>query len=130
MTRLRVGVVLGLLAAVAPVCGRGQQSAVGAAPYMNPALPVEQRVDDLIGRMTLAEKVGQMQNSAPAIERLGVPRYDWWNEGLHGVAFSGTATNFPAGDWDGGDVGHESGAPHGADDLDRGAGEVQPGGAR
>jgi beta-glucosidase len=95
MTRLRVGVVLGLLAAVAPVCGRGQQSAVGVAAYMNPALPVEQRVDDLIGRMTLEEKVGQMQNSAPAIARLGVPRYDWWNEGLHGVAFSGTATNFP-----------------------------------
>jgi beta-glucosidase len=88
-----MGVVLGLLMTVAPMCGRGQQQS--AAAYMNPALPVEQRVDDLIGRMTLAEKVGQMQNSAPAIERLGVPRYDWWNEGLHGVAFSGTATNFP-----------------------------------
>jgi beta-glucosidase len=62
---------------------------------MNPALPIDQRVDDLIGRMTLEEKVLQMRNSAPAIPRLGVPQYDWWNEGLHGVAFAGTATNFP-----------------------------------
>jgi beta-glucosidase len=59
------------------------------------SLSTDQRVDDLIGRMTLEEKVAQMQNSAPAIPRLGVPKYDWWNEGLHGVAFSGTATNFP-----------------------------------
>ncbi|MGD0797431.1 MAG: hypothetical protein ABR910_06875, partial [Acidobacteriaceae bacterium] len=66
-----------------------------APPYMNPALPLDQRVDDLIGRMTLEEKVAQMQNSAPAIPRLGIPKYDWWNEGLHGVAFAGTATSFP-----------------------------------
>ncbi|HEX4652504.1 MAG TPA: glycoside hydrolase family 3 C-terminal domain-containing protein, partial [Granulicella sp.] len=62
---------------------------------MNPALPVDQRVDDLIGRMTLEEKVEQMRDHAPAIPRLDVPKYDWWNEGLHGVAFAGTATNFP-----------------------------------
>jgi beta-glucosidase len=62
---------------------------------MNSALPLAQRVDDLIGRMTLEEKVQQMRDHAPAIPRLGVPKYDWWNEGLHGVAFAGTATNFP-----------------------------------
>jgi beta-glucosidase len=62
---------------------------------MNPALPLEKRVDDLIGRMTLEEKVSQMRDVAVAIPRLGVPRYDWWNEGLHGVAFAGYATNFP-----------------------------------
>jgi beta-glucosidase len=63
--------------------------------YLNPKLPLEQRVDDLIGRMTLEEKVAQMRDHAIAIPRLGVPKYDWWNEGLHGVAFSGYATNFP-----------------------------------
>ena len=56
---------------------------------------MDQRVDDLIGRMTLEEKVSQMRNTAPEIPRLGVPMYDWWNEGLHGVAFAGDATNFP-----------------------------------
>jgi beta-glucosidase len=63
--------------------------------YLNPKLPLELRVDDLIGRMTLEEKVAQMRDHATAIPRLGVPKYDWWNEGLHGVAFSGYATNFP-----------------------------------
>jgi beta-glucosidase len=71
------------------------QQAPANAPYLNPALPIEQRVDDLIGRMTLEEKVAQMRDHAAAIPRLGVPKYDWWNEGLHGVAFAGYATNFP-----------------------------------
>jgi beta-glucosidase len=65
------------------------------APYLNPSLPLQQRVDDLISRMTLEEKVSQMMNSASAIQRLGIPEYDWWNEALHGVAFSGVATVFP-----------------------------------
>jgi beta-glucosidase len=72
-----------------------QPSSPQAAPYMDPSLPLEKRVDDLIGRMTLEEKVSQMRDHAVAIPRLGVPKYDWWNEGLHGVAFAGTATNFP-----------------------------------
>jgi beta-glucosidase len=72
-----------------------QQGNVPTYKYMNPALPVEQRVDDLIGRMTLEEKVSQMRDYTAAITRLGVPKYDWWNEGLHGVAFAGYATNFP-----------------------------------
>src|SRR5215475_2088428 len=74
---------------------RAQQAPTSRPPYMNPALPLEQRVDDLIGRMTLEEKVSQMRDHAVAIPRLGVPKYDWWNEGLHGVAFAGYATNFP-----------------------------------
>jgi beta-glucosidase len=65
------------------------------AAYLNPRLPLDQRVDDLISRMTLEEKVSQMMNAAPAIPRLGIPQYDWWNEALHGVAFSGVATVFP-----------------------------------
>jgi beta-glucosidase len=78
-----------------PHCVQCQQEASGSVPFMNPELPVDQRVNDLVGRMTLEEKVSQMRNSAPAIPRLGVPAYDWWNEGLHGVAFAGAATNFP-----------------------------------
>jgi beta-glucosidase len=77
-----------------PVLLNAQQD-IKSLPYMNPSLPTEQRVNDLIGRMTLEEKVDQMRDHAPAIPRLGVPKYDWWNEGLHGVAFSGYATNFP-----------------------------------
>ena len=72
---------------------RAQDSALPA--YLNPQLTLEQRVDDLISRMTLEEKVSQMRDHAIAIPRLGVPKYDWWNEGLHGVAFAGYATNFP-----------------------------------
>ena len=72
-----------------------QEATSQPMPYMNPSLPMEQRIDDLIGRMTLEEKVQQMRDHAPAIPRLAVPKYDWWNEGLHGVAFAGYATNFP-----------------------------------
>ncbi len=64
-------------------------------PWLNTSLPVDQRVDALLSQMTLEEKVQQMRDHAPAIPRLGVPKYDWWNEGLHGVAFAGYATNFP-----------------------------------
>lgn len=64
-------------------------------PYLNPALPTGQRVDDLVARMTLDEKVTQMINTSAAIPRLNVPAYDWWNEGLHGIARSGYASTFP-----------------------------------
>ncbi len=71
------------------------QSPSVPAPYLDPARPTAQRVDDLIGRMTLEEKISQMQNDAPAIPRLHIAAYNWWNEGLHGVARSGYATVFP-----------------------------------
>lgn len=66
---------------------------------------MEARVDDLVSRMTLEEKVSQMQNQAAAIPRLGIPAYDWWSEAIHGVAISGYATVFPqaigmAASWD------------------------------
>jgi beta-glucosidase len=64
-------------------------------PYQNPSLPMEQRAKDLVSRMTLDEKAAQMVNTAPAIPRLGVPAYDYWSEGLHGIARSGYATLFP-----------------------------------
>lgn len=64
--------------------------------YLNPKLPLLTRVDDLLHRMTLEEKVSQMMNRSAAIDRLHVPAYNWWNEGLHGVARSGKhATVFP-----------------------------------
>ncbi len=63
--------------------------------YKNTSLPIEQRVDNLIGQMTLEEKIGQMMNNAPEIERLNIPAYNWWNECLHGVARAGWATVFP-----------------------------------
>jgi len=63
--------------------------------YTDASISVEQRVADLVLRMSLSEKVGQMCNGAQAIPRLGVPSYDYWNECLHGVARAGTATVFP-----------------------------------
>lgn len=64
-------------------------------PYRNPKLTAEERADDLLGRLTLEEKVSLMKNSSPAIERLGIRPYDWWSEALHGVARNGLATVFP-----------------------------------
>jgi beta-glucosidase len=91
----------GLLSAWAGVAQQvNKESATPSAqdasklPYMNPALPIDQRVDDLLKRMTIEEKVTQLVNQARAVPRLGVPAYDWWSESLHGVAVNGT-TEFP-----------------------------------
>ncbi len=64
--------------------------------WRDPAQPLPARLDDLIRRLALAEKVAQLRNAAPAIPRLGLPAYDYWNEALHGVANNGFATVFPA----------------------------------
>jgi beta-glucosidase len=64
-------------------------------PYLDPSLPLDQRVNDLVSRMTMEEKASQMQDVARAIPRLNIPAYNWWNEGLHGVARAGHATVFP-----------------------------------
>ncbi|HEX7028089.1 MAG TPA: glycoside hydrolase family 3 N-terminal domain-containing protein, partial [Gammaproteobacteria bacterium] len=77
------------------LAGTSWQAQAQTEKYLNPDLPIEERVNDLVGRMTLEEKVSQMLDVAPAIERLGVPEYNWWNEALHGVARSGLATSFP-----------------------------------
>ena len=63
--------------------------------FQNPNLPLEQRLNDLVSRMTLDEKVSQMLYNAPAVIRLGIPEYNWWGEALHGVARAGRATVFP-----------------------------------
>jgi len=64
-------------------------------PFRDPDLPVEQRVGDLLSRLTLEEKISQTMMASAEIPRLGIPRYDWWNEALHGVARNGVATVFP-----------------------------------
>jgi len=92
MTRAGICIVLLSLSCSSLVYAQDQQ----AKPrYLDTSLSIEQRVDDLVSRMTLEEKASQMQDVAPAIPRLGIPAYNWWNEALHGVARSGHATVFP-----------------------------------
>jgi len=78
----------------APVMALSQPMS-DAPAFQNPSLPVERRVEDLISRLTIEEKIGQTMMASPEIKRLGIPKYDWWNEALHGVARNGTATVFP-----------------------------------
>ena len=73
----------------------GAPAQTGKPVYLDPSQPVDVRVNDLVGRMTLEEKATQLVNQARAIPRLQVPAYDWWSEALHGVANAGTATVFP-----------------------------------
>ncbi len=80
-----VGMAIGLSAAAQTT----------AMPYLDPSLPPHERAVDLVGRMTLAEKVSEMGSASAAVPRLNVPAYNFWNEGLHGVARSGYATMFP-----------------------------------
>ena len=63
--------------------------------YMDESISFEERAKDLVSRMTLEEKVTQMIFNAPAIPRLGISSYNWWNEALHGIARAGVATMFP-----------------------------------
>ncbi len=66
-----------------------------ALPYLDPDLPLSRRLDDLVARLTLPEKVNQLVHDNNAVERLGVPAYNWWNEACHGVGRNGRATIFP-----------------------------------
>ncbi|HKO16838.1 MAG TPA: glycoside hydrolase family 3 C-terminal domain-containing protein [Gemmatimonadaceae bacterium] len=89
-------IVVLLLGVALPLAGAVPRPLRAQTPdYQNESLPFEARARDLVRRMTLEEKVSQMQDVAPAIERLGIPAYNWWNEALHGVARSGLATVFP-----------------------------------
>ncbi|MDP4261725.1 MAG: glycoside hydrolase family 3 N-terminal domain-containing protein [Bacteroidota bacterium] len=71
--------------------GRTQES----LPFRNAQLPLESRIKDLLSRLTLEEKISLLGYKSSAVPRLGIPAYNWWNEGLHGVARAGLATVFP-----------------------------------
>lgn len=77
-------IVLAILSTVLAVTASAQD--YKSFPMWNTSLSFEQRVNDAVSRLTLEEKVAQMLNAAPAVPRLGIPAYDWWNETLHGVA--------------------------------------------
>lgn len=89
---LRCFIFLGIISAANSLSA---QEVLSQNKYLNPSLPIEQRVDDLVSRMSLQEKISQMKNDAPGIPRLHILPYNWWNEGLHGIARSGYATVFP-----------------------------------
>ncbi|MDP3803818.1 glycoside hydrolase family 3 protein [Brevundimonas sp.] len=87
---------LSCVLALAAVCMTPAVAGASEAPASRGSEPdAETRAADLVGRMTLAEKAAQIQHNAPAIPRLQVPAYNWWNEGLHGVARADVATVFP-----------------------------------
>ena len=95
-SRLTLAGLFSLLIAAGIALSQDRPAAVGSPfPFQNPNLTLEQRVNDLVSRLTLDEKVGQMLYNAPAIDRLGMPEYNWWGEALHGVARAGKATVFP-----------------------------------
>ena len=85
--------IITLLASALSILALGAQEP--KFPFNDPDLSIEQRTDDLLGRLTLEEKVGMMMNGSTGVERLGIPDYNWWNEALHGVARAGKATVFP-----------------------------------
>ena len=95
---------LAMLSALA-LSAHAQQPASQLLPYQNPNLSAEARANDLLSRLTLEEKTKLMMDASPAISRLGIPQFQWWNEALHGVARNGYATVFPitmhmASSWD------------------------------
>ena len=92
-----------LLTTVLSVCAI--MATAQSLPYQNASLSAGERADDLLGRLTLEEKVNLMMDTSPAIERLGIPQFQWWNEALHGIGRNGFATVFPitmgmAASWD------------------------------
>jgi beta-glucosidase len=77
------------------LCASAALLAQQSYPFRDPSLAREKRVDDLLNRLTLEEKISQLQDNSMAISRLGIPAYTWGNEGLHGDAFTGYTTLFP-----------------------------------
>lgn len=90
-----LAVALAFAPALLPRPALAQEKAAPVLPYQNPALSARQRAADLCCRLTLEEKAQLMMDRSPAIPRLGIPQFEWWNEALHGVARNGKATVFP-----------------------------------
>ena len=88
-------ILIGLSIAICLLAQNNAQAQIAPLPYQDPRLPAEQRADDLLGRLTLEEKVSLMMNGSPAIKRLGIPQFEWWSEALHGIGRNGFATVFP-----------------------------------
>jgi beta-glucosidase len=104
MSMAAIGGVIACVASVSVALG-AEAGAPSLTSFKDASLPADVRVKDLISHMTLEEKAGQVGHTAPAIPRLGIPEYNWWNEGLHGVARADIATVFPqaigmAASWD------------------------------
>ncbi|KAI5355511.1 hypothetical protein L3X38_008406 [Prunus dulcis] len=76
-----------------PYACDSSQPSTSSYPFCKTTLPINQRVQDLVSRLTLDEKISQLVNSAPPIPRLGIPSYEWWSEALHGVADVGKGIN-------------------------------------
>ena len=93
--RVRTSIAAALTFTCLVACNRQSSQNLAPSLFRNPDAPVEMRAKDLVGRLTLEEKAAQLGNFAPAIPRLNIPAYNWWSEGLHGVARAGTATVFP-----------------------------------
>lgn len=89
-------ILRGFAAALAVVAAPFAAKAAPQYPFNDPSLSPEERAADLCSRLTLEEKTRLMMNGSPAIERLGVPAFEWWSEGLHGVGRNGLATMFPS----------------------------------
>ncbi len=92
---MKRSILLAIMAIAAVIQRAPSQQANPAMLFRDPNAPLDRRIDDLVSRMTLEEKISQLMNDSPAIDRLGVPAYNWWNESLHGVARAGRATVFP-----------------------------------
>lgn len=75
-------------------CDAGSNPAVAGFRFCDSSLGFEARVEDLVKRLTLQEKIGFLINNARNVTRLGIPKYEWWSEALHGVSYVGPGTKF------------------------------------
>lgn len=89
---MKINILLSFFAVIGSLVLGAQEPQL---PFRDPGLPLDRRIDDLISRLTSEEKISQLLYNSPAIEWLGIPEYNWWNECLHGVARAGRATVFP-----------------------------------
>lgn len=75
-------------------CDVASNPSLGSLGFCNSSLGIDLRVRELVKRLTLKEKIGFLVNSAGAVTRIGIPKYEWWSEALHGVSYIGPGTHF------------------------------------